>query len=228
MVYGVRVLLCIAFILFTSSVADAQDDYEYETPVNASIGAIVSAPLNPSARFVNYGWGLTTGAGYTLTRHHALIGEFMWNKLYPTSGALQPVLVAFNQPKIAAYTNVLALTANYRYEPRGRESGVYFIGGGGLYYRNADVKHPVPIGPNVPCAPAWTWWGYTCNSGFVSTSNLVLNRYNSTKFGVNGGIGFTIRGREESYRFYVETRYHYAPSKEFNTQILDVTVGFRY
>jgi hypothetical protein len=45
---------------------------------------------------------------------------------------------------------------------------------------------------------------------------------------VNGGVGFTIRVGEAPYRFYVESRYHYAPTKNINTQLVAVTVGFRY
>jgi hypothetical protein len=30
------------------------------------------------------------------------------------------------------------------------------------------------------------------------------------------------------YRWYVESRYHYAPTENISTRLLTVTVGFRY
>jgi hypothetical protein len=219
-------LICIGVLLFACRAAHAQEDFGIEPKVNVNVGGIISAPLNPSARFVNIGWGMTTGTGYNLTLSHALFGEFMWNKLYPTTAALEPIESAFQKPRIAAYTNVFALTGNYRYEPHGTLHGIYFIAGGGWYHRNASVKDQVPIA-GVPCDPAWVWWGYSCKAGLVTTG-LGSSRYSSDTLGVNGGFGLTVPLYESPYRFYIETRYHYAPSKVFNTQIIDIAVGFRY
>ncbi|HEV2395890.1 MAG TPA: hypothetical protein VGS27_02965 [Candidatus Sulfotelmatobacter sp.] len=226
---AVRILLvCIAVFNFTCRAARAQDDFAIEPRMNVNVGGIISAPLNPSARFVNVGWGMTFGGGYNFSWSHSLVGEFMWNKLYPTAGAVDPIKSTFQNPSIAAYTNLFALTANYRYEPHGRLHSMYFIGGGGWYHRNATVKQHPSIGSGVPCEPAWLWWGYSCNSGVV-VAGLAPPRYTSNTLGVNGGFGFTFPLHEErGDRFYVETRYHYAPSRIFNTQVLDITLGFRY
>lgn len=222
-----RVLGLVSLVALACCVARAQDDFGIEQRMNVNVGAIITAPLNPSARFVNIGWGLTLGSGYNFSLSHAVVGEFMWNKLYPTDAALEPVQFAFQRPQIAAYSNLFATTASYRYEPHGVLHGVYFIGGGGWYHRNASVKNQVAIGPAVPCDPAWLWWGYTCKSGFVTTG-LGPSVYQSNSLGVNAGIGLTVQLHEASYRFYVETRYHYAPNLTFNTQVLNVTLGFRY
>ena len=50
----------------------------------------------------------------------------------------------------------------------------------------------------------------------------------SGALGGNAGIGFTVRVGEEPYRLYVEPRYHYAPNENVRTQLVTVTVGFRY
>jgi hypothetical protein len=221
-----KVAIWIGILMVTSGTVRAQEE-EYETHINASMGTTISAPLNPSARFVNIGWGLTSGAGYNFTRKHAVIAEFMWNKLYPTSFAQQPVLFAFQRPGIGAYTNVYSVTGNYRYELRRNFVGVYFIGGGGWYDRSASIHPQLPINTAVSCVPAWIWWGYTCKSGLVTTS-FIPSAYTSSTLGVNGGIGFTIRTGPAPYRVYVESRYHYAPTRTFNTQIIDVTLGIRY
>ena len=41
-------------------------------------------------------------------------------------------------------------------------------------------------------------------------------------------MGFTIRINDEGYKFYVESRYHYAPTKNISTQLITVTLGFSW
>src|SRR5258707_728112 len=50
----------------------------------------------------------------------------------------------------------------------------------------------------------------------------------STALGGNAGAGFTIKFHEEGYCFYVEARYHYAPTRSIATQVLPITLGFRF
>ena len=38
-------------------------------------------------------------------------------------------------------------------------------------------------------------------------------------------MGFTIRINDEGYKFYVESRYHYAPTKNISTQLITITLG---
>jgi hypothetical protein len=118
----------------------AQDDLTGETKFNTNLGMTVSAPLNPTARFVHVGWGVAYGAGYNFNRRNAVIGEVMWNRLSPTNAALLPIRAALQSSQISGHGNLVALTANYRFELRGKVLGTYFIGGGGLYYRNASLQ----------------------------------------------------------------------------------------
>jgi Outer membrane protein beta-barrel domain len=171
--------------------------------------------------------GIDYGAGYNFTRRHAVVGEVMWNWLYPTDGVLQPIRQALQSPDINGHGNLVALTANYRFELRGRVLGAYFIGGGGWYHRNASLSRQIPAGTNISCTPAFLWWGFDCTSG-TTTTNLTLASSSSNALGVNGGIGFTVRVGDAPYRFYVESRYHYAPTKNINTQIVVISVGIRY
>lgn len=184
----------------------------------------MSAPLNPMARYTNFGLGIDVGAGYNFSRRHAVIGEVMWNWLYATDGALQAVRDATQSPNIGGHGDFVALTTNYRFELRGQVFGTYFIGGPGWYHRTAALSKAVPAG--TPCVnPLSAWWGITCGGG---TTTVTLASSSSSAFGINGGIGFTIRVGEAPYRFYVESRYHYAPTKNVNTQFVAIVVGFRY
>ena len=222
-----RCVTAVVSLFLACGCLHAQEGPDENQRVTTNVGTTISVPLNPSAQIVDIGWGLTTGIGYRVSGRQALVGEFMWNKLYPADGALQPVQVAFQKPQIAAYSNVFSLTANYRVESRGTVFTTYFIAGGGWYFRNASVRQQVPLGGGIPCAPAWIWWGYNCSAGTVTTSTARAG-YAASSLGVNAGLGFTVRVGDGSHRLYIEPRYHYAPHKDINTQIIDVTIGLRY
>jgi Outer membrane protein beta-barrel domain len=222
-----KALIVISLIVTTYCRVYAQDEGDDDPKANVNLGMPIAAPLNPTARLVNLGWGITTGAGYNFTRRHAVVSEFMWNKLFPSDAALAPFRVALQNPNINGSSNLFAFTGNYRFELRGKTLGTYFIGGGGLYYRTAYFSQKVTSGTTTTCTPVWLWWGFTCTSGTV-TSNQSIGSSSSSALGVNAGIGFTARVGEAPYRVYVESRYHYAPNKRVDTRILGISVGIRY
>lgn len=221
------VLITVVILGSSAHLTYAQEEGDDDPRANVNLGMNISAPLNPTARFVNIGWGLTVGSGYNFTRRHAVVGELMWNKLFPTNYALTPIRLALQDPNINASSNQVALTGNYRFELRGKALGTYFIGGGGLYYRTASLTQKITTGSNITCEPVWLWFGFSCSSGTV-TATQTLASSSSYAMGVNGGIGFTARVGEAPYRIYVESRYHFAPNKQINTQLVTVSVGIRY
>jgi hypothetical protein len=60
------------------------------------------------------------------------------------------------------------------------------------------------------------------------TPNQIVRGYDSSVFGGNVGVGFTIKVGDPSPRVYIEPRYHYAPTKNVTTQLMVITVGIRY
>jgi len=221
-----RVALLV-FLTIAACCAGAQDEGDDNPRGNVNLGFNIAAPLNPVARFVNIGWGLTTGAGYNFNRRNGVVNEFMWQHLFPTNDALTPIRIALQNPNLNASGDVVAFTSNYRFELRGKAVGTYFIVGGGLYYRTTSLSQRITTGSNVTCNPTWFWWGFSCSSGTV-TANQTLASSSSYAMGGNVGIGFTARVGDAPYRVYVESRYHYAPSKNVNTQLVVVSVGIRY
>jgi hypothetical protein len=203
----------------------AQDDEPEK--VNTNLGTFVSFPVSSTAQFTNIGWGFVAGAGYNFNERHSLVGEFMWNRLYPTDEALDPLRAASPSSPIDGHSDLYAVTGNYRFEVRGKKLGAYFIGGGGWYHRITSLTRSLASGSGTACVGAWRWWGYTCVAGVVSV-NQTLESNSSNAFGGNGGIGFTVKVGEPRYRFYVEVRYHYAPNQNVSTQILPITIGIRY
>ena len=219
-----QLLRALALVIVTCSIVHSQESYD---KINSHIGAIASFPLSPTSQYVHTGWGVAAGAGYNFSAHHSFIGEFMWNRLYATDRALQPLRQATGSSDLDGNSNLYVVTGNYRYEWRGKVFGAYLIGGAGLYYRTTNPSNLIVTGNGIACSPEWMWWGFSCSSGLV-TPNQSLASVGSNAFGGNGGAGFTVRVGEEPWRMYVESRYHYAPNKNVNTQLVTITVGIRY
>lgn len=205
----------------------AQTEPTDDPKANVNLGMTISPPINPTARFTDLGLGISVGSGYNFTRRHGVIGEFMWNNLYANSEVLNQIRMAFQNPGINAGGNLFAFTGNYRFELRGRTHGTYLIAGGGWYHRNTHLTQTITTGSNVVCTPVWLWYGFSCASGFVIADQTIRSTSSNT-LGANGGIGFTARVGDAPHRIYVETRYHYAPTRGITTQLVSVTVGIRY
>jgi len=222
-----KAIMAITLLAISSCSVCAQDEGDDNPRGNVNLGMPISAPLNPTARFVNLGLGITAGSGYNFNRRHAIVGEFMWNNLFATNGALTSIKTAVQNPNLSARGNLYAFTGNYRFELRGRAVGTYLIGGGGYYYRNSHLSQKITTGTSITCTPMWLWFGFACESGTV-TANQTVGSSSSHSLGVNGGIGFTARVGEAPYRIYVESRYHYAPARGISTHLVALTVGIRY
>ena len=195
--------------------------------LNSNAAFTINVPLNPTARYTNVAWGFTYGAGYNISKRHSVLGEVMWNSLLPTSAALSPIQATPQGSYIHGHGNLVVLNANYRLQFEGKVFGTYFIAGAGMYYRESHLSQHVVVGESVSCTPAWLWWGFSCESGIV-TNNQTLATSSSTAPGGNVGVGFTVRLPDSKYKFYVESRYHYATNRGVPTKILPINVGVRF
>jgi hypothetical protein len=207
-------------LLFGAAPSRAQD-----SKITSNLGMGVSVPLNPTAALIGASPNVNVGVGYNLDRHSSLIGQFMWSGLPLDRDALRPIWIVAGRRDISGDSNLFTLTANYRYRLQGKTFGAYVIGGGGWYYRHASLSREVVVGEGVVCGPTWTYWGYGCVNGTVSQDQTLVSA-GSTAFGANGGVGFTVRITEDGYKFYVEARYHYAPTKNVPTTLIPITLGF--
>lgn len=198
-----------------------------EGRLNSNVALAAGTPLSLMAKYATVGVGINYGVGYNFDRHNSLIGEFMWNDLQPTSGALNQIRAATNNPGLNGRGNFVGLMANYRLRFEGKTFGAYLIAGGGGFYRNVSLSQLVTVGNSVTCSPEWLWWGFSCSSGVVTNRQTVASS-SSTAPGADAGVGFTVRLPDSKYKFYVETRYYYSPNKSVSTQLLPISVGIRF
>jgi hypothetical protein len=192
------------------------------------IGGGPATPLNPTARFAGVSANFQFGAGYKINRHSSVVGEFLWQGLPPNRSVLAQLIQSAATPNVNPNTsvNVYSMTAEYMYRIEGVRFGFYAIGGGGWYDRYAKLNN-YSVAPGTGCTPALEWWGYLCADGVVPVNNTLAAK-GANSFGVNGGGGFTIRLNPAGFKMYFESRYHYAPSSRISTQLIPVTMGFRW
>jgi hypothetical protein len=150
----IRNIIVLAIALTPLLPLHAQDDCGDECRINSNLAMVVNVPVNPTAQAVGTGWGIVGGAGYNFNKRNAVIGEFMWNRVYP-SGGLEPLQATLASSNLNGNTNLFTLTGNYRFELRGRLLGTYLIGGGGWYSRNtwalesSHLRHRHSLHPGV-------------------------------------------------------------------------------
>ena len=191
-----------------------------EGKLNFSMGGGLSVPLNPTAKYAGVGGSFLGGGGYNLNQHNSIVGQFMWDGLPPSVGAIAQL------NGISQSVNLYNITADYKYRNGfGKTFGYYAIAGGGWYYRHASISKSTFIPTGTVCLPIYGWYGYTCSNGYVNTVGVATG---TSSFGANGGVGLTIRVKDTPWKFFVESRYVYAASRAISTQVAPVTFGFEY
>jgi hypothetical protein len=214
-------LLRIIGLLSVACVVPIQAQHaDEEGKLNFSMGGGLSVPLNPTAKYAGVGGSFLGGGGYNLNQHNSIVGQFMWDGLPPSVGAIAQL------NGISQGVNLYNITADYKYRNGfGKTFGYYVIAGGGWFYRHASISKSTFIPTDTVCQPIYGWYGYTCSNGFVNTVGVSTG---TSSFGANGGVGLTIRVKDTPWKFFVESRYVYAASRSISTQVAPVTFGFEY
>ena len=207
-------LSCISIVPLRAQHADE------EGKLNFSMGGGLTVPLNPIAKLTGVGGSFLGGGGYNIDQHNSIVGQFAWNGLPPSVGAIAQL------NGISQSVNLYSITADYKYRSGfSKAFGYYLIAGGGWYYRHASISKSTFIPTDTVCTPIYFWYGYTCSNGFVNTVGVASG---TSSFGANGGIGLTLRIKDTPWKFFVESRYVYAASRAIATQVAPVTFGFEY
>jgi hypothetical protein len=190
-----------------------------EGKLNFSMGGGLTVPLNPIAKFAGAGGSFLASSGYNVDQHSSIVGQFMWDGLPPSVGAIAQL------NGISSHVNLYSMTADYKYRTGlGKTFGAYAIVGGGWYYRNSGISKSTFISTPTVCQPIYPYYGYTCSNGYVNTVGVSAG---TSSFGANGGIGLTLKVKD-GWKFFVESRYVYAASRGIATQVAPVIFGFEY
>jgi hypothetical protein len=207
--------------------------------VNGHIGGGIGTTTGETGRFAGLSGAFQIGAGPNLSTHNSLVGEFMWQGLPPNNNGLAAVVnplcggsvtiscAATLSQNFGTSSNLYVVTANYMYHREGNTYGFYLIGGGGWYYRRLELQNYTVV-PGTVCAPAWDWWGYSCQAGFVSNTNTLAVKGVSSG-GADAGGGLTFKVTSSGIKLYMEARYHYSPQGgRVSTHIVPVMFGIRW
>lgn len=185
-----------------SSAALGPWPWNFEFGGGPVVAAGSNSPLNGGANF-------QIGGGYNFSPREGFVLEFMDSGLGVTDTALQA------NGATNAHADVWGITLNpiWRFRISGPVGG-YLIGGGGYYQR--DIWYDQPATVFVP----------TFNGGFNATGTQRVYQDDGTG-GVNVGAGLTWNVGWGA-KFFVEARYHYILTSGSTTQIIPITIGFRW
>jgi len=189
----------LAFLGISPLSAQEQGDHLW----TASLGAGFTTPAYHTGSTYDDGWNISTGAGLNFFHSHlGLNGEFMFNSMGVNSGTLN------NFGYTGGYTNIWAFTGDpiIRLNPHGKFD-FYLTGGPGVYHAYTNFS-----GANV--GPF---------NGFFP----FLTSYSTTKLGVNGGGGVTMRLGNSRARVFAEARYNQMYTRPV-TSFIPVTFGIKW
>jgi hypothetical protein len=203
-----------AFCLASFSVARAQD----EPPrFSASVGGGFTKPVGNLENRIDTGWNVQGGAGINIVPWLGVMGQFM----YTESGLTGSYLQSLNQPDGNFRMYGFSLNPIIRFNPRGQVD-FYLIGGPGIYRRTVEFTQPTVA----------TFTAYDPFYGYYFPvdvpANQVIGSHGTTRWGVNGGGGFTVRMGHGNAKLFAEARYTRMFTKGANTSILPVTFGLRW
>jgi hypothetical protein len=213
------IAITIALIGLSCAVPALAQKQDEEGKFNFSIGGGLTVPTNPIARFAGVGGSFLASGGLNLDQHNSIVGQFMWNGLPPSVGAIAQL------NGISKNVNLYSMTADYKYRTGfGKTLGAYVIMGGGWYYRSSNISRSVFVNTPTVCQPIYGYYGFTCTDGYVNTVGVSAG---TSSFGTNAGIGLTLK-LQKGWKFFIESRYVYAASRTIATQVAPVVFGFEF
>ncbi len=205
-------------------------------------GAGLNLPTGNTVKFYTPSYDVAVGAGLNFSRMFGVLGEFHYDHMGVTSGAINTEynnLLAYLAPYgytssdlagFDANAHVLSVTVDpvINFADRNSKLGAYVTGGLGYYRKTTNFTLP----------SAQTGCSYYYCGTFYTTYNFDSATANA--FGYNVGFGLTYKLSEfSSERLFVDARYHWIPissnnNPDFfpynrrNTGILPVMVGIRF
>jgi len=227
---GLRALLCGALLLLTVSVATAQPrpDKEYKNWFGHFSGSWVM-PQSTAGDVLDDGWKLSGGATYWPEHWPVgLVFDLGYSDMDISSDAIRRINNAIENAGGEGKINSgdyddWSVSVNATWSPSDNGAGFYIIGGVGVDFVEGRIKQTGLVYYPPVCDP-WFWW---CYPGGVGPGSIVVGKRSSTEFGVNLGIGWAFRVGLDS-QLFIEARYYTIDTSPKSTEMLPITIGYRW
>ena len=181
------------------------------------VGGGFTKPVGHLENRIDTGWNIQAGAGINLVPWLGVMGQFMYTESGLNGGFLQSI----GQPDGNFRMWGFSLDPIVRFNPKGHVD-FYLIGGPGIYRRTVEFTQP-----SIATVTAFDpFFGYFFPVNVPT--NQVIGSFGTTKFGMNGGGGFTVRVGSGNAKLFAEARYIKMYTQGTSTSILPVTFGIRY
>lgn len=214
-----RLALICAILAGLSAVlpAQTQNNNDPQHHLTFNFGGGVTPTVGDISQRLNTGWNMVGGAGWNFTDHFTVDGEFQYNGL----GLDDSVLREFNVPDGNAHVWSFTVNPILRIHPEKRLGG-YVIGGVGLYHRLIQFTRPT-VAQQLVFDPFFGFF-----FPVLVPADVNLGTFTSNAFGINAGGGVTFKLPNSDAKIYLESRYHWANTRNTPVQIVPVTVGIRW
>lgn len=199
-----KVLACLVTLGLALPAAAQTMELQEPTPprIFGFVAGGPSFPMSDAADRFSTGYGFNVGLGVNASRMLGVQAEAFWSHYGVDEGALNATDIDANS---RMQYGTLEAVLRLGHGP----FGAYVIGGGGVYYRRVEITEFLGSAVVPTCDP----WLYYCYPTAVGVEQ-VLGARSSTDFGLNGGVGLTMRVAG-GLKLFVEGRYHYIFGPEF-------------
>ena len=213
------------------------------TKIALMAGAGLNVPNGNTAKFYTPSYTIAAGAGFNFNRMFGVLGEFHYDHMGLTGGAIQNeynnVLAYLSANAGATPSDLAGFDANahvvsftvdpiVNFSDRSKKLGAYVTGGLGWYRKTTNFTLPTV---STACGT------FFCQQ-YASTYNI--DQASADTFGYNIGFGLSYAiSQFSSERLFVDARYHWLPissnnNQDFfpfnrrNTSFIPITVGIRF
>jgi opacity protein-like surface antigen len=189
-----------------TSFVSEDEDKTLVPRVGFNIGGGVSFPISDAGDRFQTGGAFQLGATYNITRRVGVQAEYLYSGYTIQDDVLSAT--GTNGNHSMQYGD---LNAVFTVLPA-RLFGVYVLGGPGIYHRRVEITEFAGVGLVPYCDP----WLYICYSEPVAVDQVLGSR-SKTDFGLNAGVGVSLRLFGGPLRLYAEGRYHYIFGGDIDT-----------
>lgn len=182
-----------------------------------NVGGGFTQPIGHLEDRIDTGWNVQAGAGINIVPWLGVMGQFMFTESGLGGSFLQSVGVPDGNFRMWGFSADPIVHLN----PRGKMD-FYLIGGPGIFRRTVEFTQPT-VATTTAFDPFFGFF-------FPVTvpANQVIGSFGTTKFGMNGGGGVSMRLGSGNAKLFAEARYYKMYTKGTSTSVLPVTFGIRY